>query len=83
MYYAETIIKNALSQCQGMPINPLNPSDICLDKIKSTIPNDELLYVLHNICSDKKEDKIFSIAQDIISVSYNCSVVKLEAYTYL
>ena len=64
MYYAATIIKNALSQCQGITTNPLNPSDICLNKIKSNIPN-ELLYVLHNICGDKKEDKIFSIAQDI------------------
>ena len=64
------MIKNSLANCKGIKTSPLNLSAISMDPVKPIIPS-ELIFFLKNIIGDKIQNKILSVAQDIINTKSN------------
>ena len=64
------VIKNDIKSVSGININPLDPTDISLEKVKSLIPQ-TLQRFLELVTGSANIRKLSSIAQDLISLQSN------------
>ena len=69
---AAVILLNEINEVETIPIHPLHPDDISAEKVATVVPQ-KLKKFLDLVCRGctNKDRKVFSIAQDIISVNSN------------
>ena len=73
---AAVILLNEINEVETIPIHPLNPDDVCAEKVATVVPQ-KLKTFLDLVCNGccrgftNKDRKVCSISQDIISVNSN------------